>query len=459
MLRFAAIENLELGWRTRRATAVRLSATLAVNLALVAGIALADHATGYEVRLAILYLVPIAAATWLIGGAAGAGVALACVGAWLVTFSGSHPYTHDFYFYWEGAIYGACFLVVVALLSRLRTALARSDERFITVLEGLDAAVYVEDSRTGAILFANRRFGDERAGRPLGEAATLDGEVRDPASDRWYLVQSRPLQWIDGRRVRLRVLADITEEKRVRELLTRHRDAAHRSARLIALGEFASAIAHELSQPLAAVATYNNASLLALESGASDPAELRETMEKCRDQARRAGSIIQRLKELLRHPVPGLIEHDLNEVAQSARELAASEAREAGVEIELALAPQALRVRADRVLLQQVVLNLARNAMEACREGEPRWRRIGISTARAEGGGALLRVTDQGRGVQPDIVPSLFQPFVSTRPSGLGLGLSICRSVIETHGGTIAYRPNGTRGSVFELALPALEDA
>lgn len=457
MHRLAAIDNLEPGWRDRPATAVRRAARLAASLGVVAGIALADHATGYELRLAILYLVPIAATTWLIGGAAGAGVALASAGAWLVTFYSSHPYTHAFYFYWEGAIYAASFLIVVALLTRLRVALTRSDERFVTVLEGLDAAVYVEDGRTGEILFANRRFGNDRAGRHLDEATSLDGEVRDPASDRWYLVQSRPLQWIDGRRARLRVLADITEEKRVRELLMQHRDAAHRSARLIALGEFASAIAHELSQPLAAVATYNNASLLALESGASDPAELRETMEKCRDQARRAGTIIQRLKELLRHPVPGLIEHDLNEVARSARDLAAHEAREAGVEIELSLAPQALPVRADRVLLQQVVLNLARNAMEACRDGEPRWLRIGISTLRAEGGAALLRVTDQGGGVQPDIVPTLFQPFVSTRPGGLGLGLSICRSVIETHGGSIAYRPNSARGSVFELRLPALD--
>src|SRR4051812_27610912 len=358
MHRLAAIDDLQPGWLDRPATATRAALTLALSVAAVAGIAFADYATGYELRLAILYLVPIAAATWLVGGAAGAGMALASVGAWLLTFSSSHPYTHSFYFYWGGALDGGCFLIVVALLTRLRTALARSDERFVTVLENLDAAVYVEDDRTGEILFANRRFGNDRGGRPLAEAMSLDGEVRDPASGRWYLVQSRSLQWIDGRRVTLRVLADITEEKKVRELMMQHRDAVHRSARLIALGEFASAIAHELSQPLAAVATYNNASLLALESGASDPAELRETMEKCRDQARRAGAIIQRLKELLRHPVPGLIEHDLNEVARSACELAASEARAAGVEIELALAPQALRVRADRVLLQQVVINL-----------------------------------------------------------------------------------------------------
>jgi signal transduction histidine kinase len=458
----ATIENLHLGWLVRPATAARAAGTLALSFGMVVVIAFADYETGYELRLAILYLLPIAAATWRLGGVTGAGVALASVGAWLTSFSTSHPYTNAFYFYWEGAIYGACFLIVAALLTRLRIALARSDERFVTVLEGIDASVYVEDARSAEILFANRRFREDRGGQPLADAARLaggNGEVYDPASGCWYLVQSRPLQWIDGRAVTLRVVADITEDKRVRELMMRHRDAVHRSARLIALGEFASAIAHELAQPLAAVATYNNASLLALESGAPDPTELRETMEKCRDQARRAGTIIQRLKELLRHPVPGLIEHNLNEIAQSTCELAASEAREAGVKIDLELAPAALPVKADRVLLQQVILNMARNAIEACRDGEPRWRRLSVAAARAEDGGSLLRITDWGRGVQRDIVPRLFEPFVSTRPGGLGLGLSICRSVIEAHGGVIAYRANNPRGSVFEFRLPALRPA
>ena len=268
-------------------------------------------------------------------------------------------------------------------------------------------------------------------------------------------MQSRPLHWIDGRDVTLRMLSDITEGKRVRELMTRHRDAVHRSSRLIALGEFASAVAHELSQPLAAIATYNNAALLLVETATPRGPELREAMEKCRDQARRAGAIIQRLKELLRHPTPALTEHDLNEIAASAGELAESEALEAGVRLELALERAPLAIGADRVLLQQVVMNLVRNAIEACRDVAPRRRRVSISTGGAPGGGALLRVSDWGSGVIADIEPQLFQPFVSAKPGGLGLGLSICRSVIEAHGGAIRYRPNAEGGSVFEFSLPA----
>ena len=450
-----AIDNFGLGWLARPMSPARAAVTLAACLALIAAITAADYLTGYEIRLAILYLLPIAIATWQLGALSGMAAAVTAAMSWIIAFAPSHPYSHPFYFYWEGAIHAAIFLIVVGLLAWLRSALARSDSRFVTVLEGLDAAVYVEDAASGEILFTNRRFRDAYGERgPLEVSQDESAEVYEPGTQRWFLVQSRPLHWIDGRAVILRLLSDITEAKRVRQLMMRHRDAVHRSARLIALGEFASAVAHELSQPLAAIATYNNAALLLVETATPRGAELREAMEKCRSQARRAGEIIQRLKELLRHPTPALMEHDLNEIAESAREVAESEALEAGVKVELALAREPLPVGADRVLIQQVVMNLVRNAIEACRDAEPRWRRVAISTARGADGAALLRVTDWGCGVSPDIEPRLFHAFVSAKPGGLGLGLSICRSVVEAHGGSIRHYPNDDRGSVFEFSLP-----
>ena len=443
-----AIHELGLGWMARPATPAATALTVLACLAMVGAIAAADYATGYDIRLAILYLVPIAIATWRVGRSAGIVVAVIASASWLVTFESLHRYEHPFYFYWEGVLLAATLVIVVVLLSSLRAALARSDLRFVTVLEGLDAAVYVEDAG-GRLLFANRRFRDAY-GERRPPAAPDAAEVHDPATQRWFLVQSRPLHWIDGRDVTLRVLSDVTEGKRVRELIMRHREALHRSSRLIALGEFASAVAHELSQPLAAIATYNNAALLMV----GDAPELREAMEKCRDQARRAGAIIQRLKELLRHPTPELVEHDLNGIAASALELAESEAAEAGVTLELELHRAPLPVGADRVLLEQVVMNLARNAIDACREAGARERRVSLATLRGADGAAMLRVTDRGAGVIPDIEPQLFQPFVSAKPGGLGLGLSICRSVVEAHGGTIAYRANPGGGSVFEFTLP-----
>src|SRR6185503_19615956 len=126
------------------------------------------------------------------------------------------------------------------------------------------------------------------------------------AARRWFLLRSRPLRWTDGREAVLRVLSDITDERTARQLIQRHRDEVHRTARLVALGEFASAIAHELNQPLAAIATYNNSALRLLQAPQPDLREVREAAEKCRDQARRAGAIIQRLRDILRRPAPAL---------------------------------------------------------------------------------------------------------------------------------------------------------
>ena len=246
----------------------------AANLALLALVAVADYITGYDVRLATLYLFPIALTTWRLGAGAGAFMAVASTVSWLASFNSLHPYTHDAFFYWEGTAKAATFLFIVWLLARLRAALAHSDQRFVTVLEGLAAAVFVEDARSGKVLFANPRFrqkfGEARpAVLPAGAGEAYAGEIHDASTHRWFLVRSRALRWIDGRAVTLRLLSDITEEKRVRELMERHRDALHRSSRLVALGEFASAIAHEINQPLTAIATYNNTCLRLMSRGAA----------------------------------------------------------------------------------------------------------------------------------------------------------------------------------------------
>jgi C4-dicarboxylate-specific signal transduction histidine kinase len=437
-----------------RSESLRRGLALAGSLALVLVIAVADHATGYEVRLAILNLVPIALATWRAGTLAGAGVSLAAALGWIWAFESAHPYSHRFYLYWEGGITAASFLLFALLLARLKRALERSDERFVTVLEGLQAAVLAEDARTGALLYANGPFREQfGARRPPSQDS---GEFYDERARRWYLVQSRRLRWTDGRDAALRVYSDITEERTARELIARHRDAVHRSARLVALGEFASAIAHELSQPLAAIATYNNTSLRLLQAGASDPAQLAEAMQKCRDQAKRAGAIIQRLREVLRHPAPALAALDLNEVAHAALELAELEALQGGVALELKVAPVLPTVRADRLLIEQVALNLVRNAIEAVQALPPEQRRVTVATAPAAGG-ALLAVSDLGDGVPAEACERLFDAFVTTKPGGLGLGLSICRSVIEAHGGSIQYEQNGAQGARFSFTLPAAQ--
>jgi signal transduction histidine kinase len=427
---------------------------LALTFALVAAIATLDKLTGYDLRLAVLYLIPIGVATWKVGGLAGILVAAGATLSWIVAFESSHPYPHPFYFYWEGSITGVSYLVIVLLLRRLHDALERSDERFVTVLEGLEAAVCVEDTRTHAVLYANRRFRESFGA--ASPSSRDEGEVWDERTQRWYLLQSRPLRWIDGRFSTLRVLSDVTETRRARELIDRHRDAAHRTSRLVALGEFASAIAHELNQPLAAIATYNNTCLKLLQSGAANAPELREVMQKCRDQARRAGAIVHRLREILRQPASALVEQDLHDVAQAALQLAAPQALEAGVSLRLGASAPGVRARIDRLLIEVVALNLLRNAIEAVKPLAPERRSVTIETSVAPDGRVTLAVSDLGDGVPAEIGERLFDAFVTTKPGGLGLGLSICRSVIEAHAGTISYEPTAGRGARFAFTLPGL---
>jgi len=268
------------------------------------------------------------------------------------------------------------------------------------------------------------------------------------------VLHSHPLCWMDGRPASLCILTDATEERRARELIAKHRDAAHRTARLIALGEFASAVAHELNQPLAAIATYNHSCMRMLQSGNPDPEQLLQAMHICRDQAKRAGRIIQRLRGLLRHPGPALAEQDLNELVAAVLELSEPHARDAGVIFERALSVQPPVVRADRLLIEQAALNLVRNAVEAVQELEPERRRVKVATRIEADGSGTLAVSDLGEGVPPEVSERLFDAFVTTKRGGLGLGLSICRSVVEAHGGVIHHEKNEARGARFGFTLP-----
>jgi len=427
---------------------------------LVVLVAAVDYVSGYDIRFATLYLFPIALGSWRLGARIGAFLAIAATLCWMATFGSQHPYGSDLSFYLEGASKGATYLFIAWLVARLRGALEHADQRFVTVLDGLAAAVFVEDARDGTVLFANPRyrskFADGRpAALPPGLAADFSGEVQDARSRAWYLVRSRALRWIDGREVVLRLLSDITEEKQVRELMDRHRESMDRSARLVALGEFASAIAHEINQPLAAIATYNDACLRMIEAGQADSAEVAEAMRKCREQARRAGAIIRRLREFLRQRAPALADDgDLNAAAGNVVRALEADAERAGVALRFEAAPVLPAARMDRLLVEQVVLNLVRNALDAVRELPPERRAVRVATALEPDGGVRFEVEDRGPGVAPEVQARLFEPFVSDKTEGLGLGLSICRSVVESHGGRITHAPLPSGGARFSFTLP-----
>ena len=428
----------------------RRGAVVFTSFGLVLLVASADSLTGGSYRLGLAYAVPVAFASWLSGRVAGFVVVSAALACW-------YGLRADVV---EAGLAAALLAGLVVLVARLRETLQHAEERFTAALESLNAPVYVEDAVNGEILYSNHRYAETfGAARPRFNES---GETQNPAADRWFVLRSNPLSWSDGRGARLCVLSDVTEERRARELLAKHRDAAHRTARLVALGEFASAIAHELNQPLAAIATYNHSCMRMLQSGNPDSGELQQAMHICRDQAKRAGKIIQRLRDFLRPPGPAFTEQNLNELVGAVLRLAEPAARDAGITFERRLSATPPAVRADRLLIEQVALNLVRNAMEAVEALAPERRCITVATRLEVDGSGTLSVSDLGDGVPREASEHLFDPFVTTKPGGLGLGLSICRSVVEAHGGSIRHRHNDERGgqpgdyagAVFAFTLP-----
>ncbi|HTO49329.1 MAG TPA: ATP-binding protein [Burkholderiales bacterium] len=429
---------------------------LALAFALVLAVAAADYATGYEIRLAILQLIPIALVTWLVGRRWGLALSAIAVAAWFIEFRSSHDYSHEFYFYWEGAALVATYVVVVLLLARLRDALARSDERFVRALESLPSAVCVTDRASGRVLLSNRRHAELARGAGAAfDPERTDGahERSDPATGRWYLVETVPLRWLDGSEAALTSFTDITESKQAQALREQHAAAVAHAARAMALGELASTLAHELNQPLVAIAAYNEGCIRLLESGAPDSPELAEAMERCRRQAVRAGEIVKRMREFVRRREPVREAVAIDGLVRGALELAAHDL--AGVTTTLELAPDLPPVSADSFMIEQVLLNLIRNATEAMQTTPAPGRVLELRTARAAPGAVAVAVRDHGPGLASGPAARLFQPFASAKPGGLGLGLALCRSMVEAHGGELVHEAAPGGGAIFRFTLPA----
>jgi two-component system sensor kinase FixL len=215
----------------------------------------------------------------------------------------------------------------------------------------------------------------------------------------------------------------------------------------------ASALAHELNQPLAAIANYMKGSRRLLENR-QDPGldTLRDAMDKAADQALRAGEIIRRLRDFVSRGESERRIEDLKKLIEEASALALVGAKDKGVRVQFVFAPRLNYVLADKVQVQQVLLNLIRNAIDAM-ESAPK-RELVVATSPAPNNMVEISVADTGGGIAPEIAGQLFQPFVTTKTHGMGVGLSISRTIIESHGGAIAHRPNTAGGTIFTFTLP-----
>jgi two-component system sensor kinase FixL len=221
------------------------------------------------------------------------------------------------------------------------------------------------------------------------------------------------------------------------------------------MGEMAAGIAHEINQPLSAIATYAQAGKRVLEHSAVDVAMLADICGKIDDQARRAGQVIANLRKFIRKQDIDTQSLDVAHVVADVITLIEADARSEGIAVHVRNEEALPRVRADAVQLQQVLLNLTRNSVDAMRGGGDKGRGIVIATQRSERGGVKITVTDHGHGVSAHLGDNIFHPFVTTKRDGLGVGLAISRTIIQSCGGTLTYADNPDGGSIFTIDLPA----
>ena len=247
-------------------------------------------------------------------------------------------------------------------------------------------------------------------------------------------------------------IRDLSERQKTESRLQELQSELVHISRLTAMGEMASTLAHELNQPLSAISNYLKGSRRLLEASTDEQSStLRDALDKAADQALRAGQIIRRLRDFVAR---GESEHRVENIAKLVEEasaLALVGAKDQAIRVRFGLDPSAELALADRIQIQQVLLNLMRNSVEAMQDG-PR-RELLLSATPAENDMIRVAVADTGSGIAPDVMARLFQPFVTTKQQGMGVGLSICRTIVESHGGQIWAEPNPGGGTIFNFTL------
>jgi PAS domain S-box-containing protein len=382
---------------------------------------------------------------------------------------------------------------------RIRDQLTASHERFTTVLEGLDAAVSVVSVQTGELLFANRSYrlwfgADARGhGQLAGEQATevdvtlpdaddsvdnLGGlptqELTEAGSDprevyveslgKWFDVRSRYLQWTDGRLAQMLIATDVTVRRRAEEQAAQQAEKAQVTSRLVTMGEMASSVAHELNQPLTAISNYCNGIISRVKAGTIGTEDLINALEKTARQAQRAGQIIHRIRAFVKKSEPQRQPSQAKDIVEDAVELAMIELRRRNVSIHTYVAQRLPALMVDPILIEQVLLNLLKNAAEAIDNARlpPARRNIELRVVPRhtpeEGGVIEFSVTDSGPGLKEEVLERMYEAFFSTKSDGLGIGLSLCRSIVESHQGRIRaenlYNGSSVVGCRFSFTLP-----
>ena len=373
---------------------------------------------------------------------------------------------------------------------RAERALRESEERLRTLIEHSPEAIYLKDLE-GRYLVANgeyRTWYDVAQEQVIGKKASdflppdlaamvmaHDEEVFSRKQEcRWELdiphadgsvhthIQVKfPMFDAKGNLYGLGcVSTDISDIKHAHEAARVLQVELAHAGRLSTMGEMAASFAHELNQPLAAIGNFAAGSLRRLQGTQGDPALVIPALERICEQAHRAGSIIRNIRLFVgkkdAQRIDGeLAEIDLNQAIRGAAGLVGNEALQNKTVLRLNLSSVFPPVRGDTIQVQQVIVNLARNAIEAMREAESPQRDLIIRTGVSPDGDAEVRVLDSGPGIPDEILANLFEPFFTTKTSGMGMGLSICRSIIESHDGKLTASNRTQGGAEFKIVLPA----
>lgn len=386
--------------------------------------------------------------------------------------------------------------------NRTRAQLEAAHQRFTTVMEALDASISVAPLGSEELLFANKLYRQwfggyseghlalvADAGRPTAPTSDAQREavadavdalaglptdaienVQSESSevlmvglDKWLEVRTRYLTWVDGRLAQMVIATDITARRRAEALAAQQAERAQTASRLITMGEMASSVAHELNQPLTAISNYCNGMVSRIKDRQIEEADLLAALEKTSRQAQRAGQIIQRIRSFVKRSEPNRTPSDVTSMVGEAVELAEIELRRHNVRLSHYVAARLPRLLVDPILIEQVLVNLLKNAAEsinaANRPAPMRNVELRVVRLALEGlPGVEFTVRDSGRGLAPQVMERLFEAFFSTKAEGMGIGLNLCRSIVESHRGRMdaknIYNGPDVVGCIFSFWIP-----
>ena len=384
------------------------------------------------------------------------------------------------YVVFSGQEYANGFARDITERKQVEEELRESMERYRAMVEGFDGLIYI-CSADYRIEYMNQRM-IERTGRnAVGELCyrvlhekdsvcewcvnervfkgeTVHWEVQSPKDQRWYYVVNTPIRHGDGTISKQAMIQDITERKKAESDAGQLRQELAYLNRVMTMSELSSSLAHEINQPLGAILNYANAAYRFLSQNEPDLSKAREALQGIIRDDRRAADVILRIRGVLKKQEPQYQSVQINTVIREVLVFLRGEAIPAA-SIETVLAPELPAVRGDKIQLQQVLLNLLLNASDAMKGTSPDLRKIIVRTEGNAEKGVTVSVRDYGPGIDESERNKLFEPFYTTKPGGMGMGLAISARIIHDHGGTIRAENNADGGATFCFTVPAAAES